>query len=50
MEDDATSPTRLPEGFDPTAYLLTHPDVAAAGMDAGDHYLRHGWREGRELG
>lgn len=43
------APTAVPEGFNAEAYLLAHPDVAAAGVPAEDHYLRHGWREGRAL-
>ena len=34
-------------GFDPVFYLKTYPDVAAAGVDPLDHYLRHGRSEGR---
>jgi len=33
--------------FDAQAYLDRNPDVAEAGMDPLDHYLRHGFREGR---
>lgn len=33
--------------FDPAWYLAEFPDVAAAGLDALDHYLRHGGFEGR---
>jgi hypothetical protein len=36
--------------FDHAAYLNANPDVAAAGMDALDHYLRYGRVEGRKLG
>ena len=28
-------------------YLDSYPDVRAANFDPVDHYLRHGWREGR---
>lgn len=28
-------------------YLLHNPDVREAKLDPTDHYLRHGWREGR---
>jgi glycosyltransferase involved in cell wall biosynthesis len=38
---------RLPAGFDGAWYLGKHPDVAAAGFDAGEHFLRHGQFEGR---
>jgi hypothetical protein len=33
--------------FDPTFYLAINPDVADSGMDALDHYVQFGWREGR---
>ncbi|WP_445396769.1 glycosyltransferase [Zobellella sp. An-6] len=36
--------------FNPKWYLLQNPDVAAVGADPVRHYLRHGWREGREPG
>jgi hypothetical protein len=38
---------RLPAGFDPAWYLGKHPDVAAAGYEAGDHFLKFGQFEGR---
>lgn len=34
-------------GFDPDFYLAEYRDVAAAGIDPLDHYLRHGQAEGR---
>jgi hypothetical protein len=37
----------LPPDFDPAYYLLINPDVAAAGQDAADHYLRFGRHENR---
>ncbi len=37
---------RLPS-FDPVAYLAAHPDVAAAGVNAYEHLIRHGLQEGR---
>jgi hypothetical protein len=37
----------LPEGFDPATYLKLNPDVAAAGVDARNHYLQFGSHEGR---
>jgi hypothetical protein len=40
-------PHELPTWFDAKLYLLANPDVAEAGMDAGEHYLQHGWKEGR---
>lgn len=42
-----TGESRLPDGFDPDAYLQLNPDVAAAGLDPKMHYLRHGRRERR---
>jgi hypothetical protein len=33
--------------FDGDAYLRRYPDVAAANRDPLDHYLEHGYREGR---
>jgi hypothetical protein len=33
--------------FDARAYRAEHRDVVAAGMDALDHYIRHGMGEGR---
>jgi hypothetical protein len=33
--------------FDVSYYLATNPDVAAAGVDPFSHFLRYGWREGR---
>jgi glycosyltransferase involved in cell wall biosynthesis len=37
----------LPEGFDPRAYLILNPDVAANGADPVQHYLTYGRHEGR---
>jgi Phytanoyl-CoA dioxygenase (PhyH) len=37
----------LPRDFNPARYLKLHPDVKAAGMDAGAHYRQYGFREGR---
>lgn len=34
-------------GFDPDFYLAQYPDVAAAGVDPLEHYLRYGQAEGR---
>jgi len=36
--------------FDPRWYLETNADVAADGGDPTLHYLRYGWREGRQPG
>lgn len=41
---------RLPESFSGEAYLMANADVAAAGIDPGQHYRRHGFQEGRRLG
>lgn len=38
---------RLPAGFDAAWYLGRHPDVAAAGLDAGEHFLKCGQFESR---
>ena len=37
----------LPDGFDPAYYLLAHGEVAEAGMDPAEHYLKFGHKEGR---
>lgn len=34
---------------DATGYLEANPDVAAAGIDAHEHWLQHGFCEGREF-
>jgi Glycosyl transferases group 1 len=39
---------RSARGVDPAWYLKVHPDVAAAGVDPVTHYLKFGWREGRD--
>lgn len=36
--------------LDDTWYLRAHPDVAASGIDPLEHFVRHGWREGRDPG
>jgi hypothetical protein len=36
-----------PKDFDAAAYLRANPDVAEAGVDAWEHYLRFGRSEGR---
>jgi hypothetical protein len=38
-----------PEGFDPNAYLRNNADVAAAGVDPIDHYIKFGRNERRVL-
>ncbi|UXI69209.1 phytanoyl-CoA dioxygenase family protein [Tahibacter amnicola] len=44
---------RLPmldaEDFDAASYLSFNPDVAAAGVDAYQHYVNHGYNEGRRV-
>jgi hypothetical protein len=42
-------PSPAEEHFDPVAYLVANPDVAAAGADPWRHWLEHGRREGRSL-
>ena len=39
----------MPAGFDKALYLAANPDVARAGMDAAEHWLTYGKREGRKL-
>ena len=39
----------LPVNFDARLYLAANPDVAAAGVDARQHYLQFGFREYRKL-
>lgn len=34
--------------FDAGYYLRQNPDVAAAGLDPYQHFMNHGWREGRD--
>ncbi len=43
--DDVSS--RLPQGFDPDAYLELNPDLLEVGVEAITHYLQHGRLEGR---
>ncbi|XYD07785.1 hypothetical protein R1A27_22270 [Methylobacterium sp. NMS12] len=35
-------------GFDPAYYLNRNPDVREAGLDPLQHFLKHGWKEGRD--
>jgi hypothetical protein len=35
--------------FDGSHYLSTHPDVAAAGVDAAEHFFNYGYSEGRKV-
>ncbi len=39
----------LPLDFEPADYYAANPDVAAAGVDAAQHYLLHGRQEKRRL-
>jgi hypothetical protein len=43
------SKPELPKGFDPKAYLKANPDVKRAKVDPVQHWLNHGYREGRPL-
>lgn len=44
----ATGPALPTAVVDAGFYLARNPDVAAAGMNPQDHYMQHGWREGRD--
>ena len=46
-DTSGASELMLPRDFDAQAYLLLNPDVARAGVDPAEHYLRHGYAEGR---
>jgi SAM-dependent methyltransferase len=39
----------VPADFSVESYLDANPDVRAAGIDAAEHYVRFGWKEGRSL-
>ncbi|MEN1941691.1 phytanoyl-CoA dioxygenase family protein [Luteimonas sp. MJ246] len=39
----------LPLGFSASDYLVANPDVAAAGVDAAEHWRAFGYAEGRKL-
>ncbi|MGH9380125.1 MAG: glycosyltransferase [Thermoanaerobaculia bacterium] len=39
---------RVRASFDPEFYLAHNPDLADSGMDPFEHYMGHGWREGRD--
>lgn len=47
--DEEGTLLRLPRDFEGVGYLAANPDVALAGADPGDHYRRHGFREGRRV-
>src|SRR3546814_4663800 len=36
--------------FDQDWYLESYPDVKVAAVDPAEHYVRHGWKEGRNPG
>jgi len=36
--------------FDPEWYLASNPDVRLSGANAVEHYVNHGWKEGRNPG
>lgn len=38
----------LQGSFDAEFYLATYPDIAEAGLDPLEHYMRFGWQEGRD--
>jgi SAM-dependent methyltransferase len=43
-----TEAQRAPlSGFNAQRYLAANPDVRAAGINPYEHYMVHGWREGR---
>lgn len=45
--DRAAQRALIERHFDAGYYLAAYPDVAASGLDPLDHYLDHGWNEGR---
>jgi len=44
-----SSQNQMPGWFNPSAYLRANTDVAKAGVDAWQHYINFGKREGRRL-
>lgn len=44
---DRNKASALPTDFDPEFYLTANPDIAIAGIDPAQHYLRCGKAEGR---
>ena len=46
---DARGLATVPSDFDAELYLEANPDVRAAGVDPIQHYLTHGYSEGRPL-
>lgn len=46
---DAAGELQLVAGhLDRAFYLAAYPDIAEAGIDPVEHYVAHGWREGRD--
>jgi glycosyltransferase involved in cell wall biosynthesis len=45
---DEPSADPLSAAFDRNFYLQIYPDVAAARVDPFEHFMHHGWREGRD--
>lgn len=43
-----STPSASGEEFDAEFYLLQYPDIAAAGLDAYEHYVSYGKAEGRQ--
>lgn len=41
-------PDSVAEAFDAPYYTSTYADIASAGIDPYEHYLRYGWLEGRD--
>lgn len=46
--DDALLRSTMEPHFDTAYYLAIYRDVRESGLNALDHYLQHGWREGRK--
>ncbi|MBQ3144822.1 MAG: glycosyltransferase [Akkermansia sp.] len=44
------SQVRASEYFNEAWYLQKYPDVRIAGVDAATHYVKYGWKEGRNPG
>lgn len=49
-EAEHISMVRASEYFNGSWYLQKYEDVRSAGMDAATHYVKYGWREGRNPG
>ena len=50
-ESDRSATARYPINamyFDSQWYLQAYPDVLACGMDAVEHFMTHGYLEGRD--